>query len=264
MRQAFLREAMQGRFEFPQQPLTEALEGNGLQTGQQLLTKIKAEKAKLIAEKKLKKEKELPHISDDEIPFEIPEHWAWCRLDDICEFINGKAHEQFVSENGKYILVTSRFVSTSGITLKRTSSILTPLYINNITIVMSDVPNGRALGRCYLIEKNDTYTLNQRIGGILPMKGLNSKFLNLFLNRNLYYLNFDDGKKQTNLRKEQILSCPIPIPPLHEQDQIVAKLEELMAFCDDLEQSIKESQSYNEILLQQVLREALQGEVIAV
>jgi type I restriction enzyme S subunit len=51
----------------------------------------------------------------------------------------------------------------------------------------------------------------------------------------------------------------IPFPPLHEQEQIVSKLEELMAFCDGLEQSIKESQGYNEMLLQQVLREALQG-----
>ena len=52
----------------------------------------------------------------------------------------------------------------------------------------------------------------------------------------------------------------IPLPPLHEQEQIVAKLEEVMAYCDGLEQSIKESQGYNEMLLQQVLREALQGE----
>jgi type I restriction enzyme S subunit len=52
----------------------------------------------------------------------------------------------------------------------------------------------------------------------------------------------------------------IPLPPLHEQEQIVAKLEELMGFCNGLELSIKESQGYNEMLLQQVLREALQGE----
>jgi type I restriction enzyme S subunit len=53
-----------------------------------------------------------------------------------------------------------------------------------------------------------------------------------------------------------------PLPPLPEQEQIVAKLEELMAFCDGIEQSIKESQGYNEMLLQQVLREALQGEKV--
>ena len=55
---------------------------------------------------------------------------------------------------------------------------------------------------------------------------------------------------------------PIPLPPLHEQQQIVAKLDELMAFCDGLEISIKENQGLNEKLLQEVLREALQGEEV--
>lgn len=62
----------------------------------------------------------------------------------------------------------------------------------------------------------------------------------------------------TRLRINTTQLKQLPLPPLREQEQIVAKLEELMAFCDGLEQSIKESQGYNEMLLQQVLREALQ------
>ena len=257
LRQAFLREAMQGKLVDGSKLMVD-----GAETGHELLAKIKAALRQAQGDKKGKKEKELPPITEDEIPFEIPEHWAWCRLDDISEFINGKAHEQFVSENGKYVLVTSRFVSTSGKTIKKTTALLTPLYVNDIAIVMSDVPNGRALGRCFLVKKNNVYTLNQRIGGITPFGRINSKFLCLALDRNSYYLNFNDGKKQTNLRKDQILSCPIPLPPLHEQEQIVVKLEELMAFCDGLEESIKESQGYNERLLQEVLREALQGKEV--
>lgn len=80
LRQAFLREAMQG--------LLVKTETNG-ETGAQLHKKIKAEKAQLIKEKKLKKEKELPPISEEEIPFEIPEHWAWCRLGEIVNEILG-------------------------------------------------------------------------------------------------------------------------------------------------------------------------------
>jgi len=76
LRQAFLREAMQGKL---------VKSTNTKETGQQLLEKIKAEKAQLFAEKKLKKEKELPSISEEEIPFEIPELWVWCRFEDICE-----------------------------------------------------------------------------------------------------------------------------------------------------------------------------------
>lgn len=68
-----------------------------------------------------------------------------------------------------------------------------------------------------------------------------------------------DVAGQQRVPREFVENSLIPLPPLHEQEQIVAKLEELLAFCDGLEQSVKESQGYNEKLLQQVLREALQG-----
>ena len=69
---------------------------------------------------------------------------------------------------------------------------------------------------------------------------------------------FAPATAQKNINLGILNDLKIPFPPLHEQEQIVAKLEELMAFCDGLEQSIKESQGYNEMLLHQVLREALQ------
>jgi type I restriction enzyme S subunit len=250
LRQAYLREAMQGKL-VPQDSADEPAEI--------LLEKIKAEKEKLVAEKRIKRDKPLPLINAEDIPFEIPSNWTWCRLDEVCEFTNGKAHEQFVSDNGKYILVNSRFVSTSGNTaLKYSSQLLTPLGKNDIAIVMSDVPNGRALGRCHLIEKDDTYTLNQRIGGIITSQNINSKFLTFALDRNQHFLNFDDGKKQTNLRKDQILSCPISLPPLAEQERIVAKLEKLMKFCDELEANIRQGIKNADQLLQTALKEALE------
>ena len=67
------------------------------------------------------------------------------------------------------------------------------------------------------------------------------------------------GFNSPSITNKQFENTLFPLPPLHEQEQIVAKLEEVMAYCDGLEQSIKESQGYNEMLLQQVLREALQG-----
>lgn len=251
LRQQILQDAVQGKL-VPQNKADEP--------ASELLKKIKVEKAKLIAEKKIKKEKDLPPIKPEEISFEIPENWVWCRLEDIFLFINGKAHEQFVSENGKYILINSRFVSTSGETKKYSKVLLTPLFINDITIVMSDVPKGKALGRTFLVDKNDTYTLNQRIGGLTALGNLNPKYLSIAIDRNKHFLSFDDGKKQTNLKKEQITSCPIPLPPPAEQSRIVQKLEELMQYCNELEASIKEGELQNEKLLQQVLREALRRE----
>jgi type I restriction enzyme S subunit len=69
---------------------------------------------------------------------------------------------------------------------------------------------------------------------------------------------FEGKGQQPNLRKDHVTDLLIPLPPLSEQQRIVTKLDELMGYCDELEASIKESQQQNELLLQQVLREALE------
>jgi type I restriction enzyme S subunit len=273
LRQAFLREAMQGRFEFPQQPLTEALEGNGFETGQQLLTKIKAEKAKLIAEKKLKKEKELAPIAEDEIPFEIPEHWAWCRLGEICTKIGSGSTPKGsnYSEIGKPFF-RSQNVHDNGLVYEDIKFVSDEVQKQmNGTIVLSDDIllniTGGSMGRCALVPADfEEGNVSQHVCIIRPLS-LDNIFLHkLVLSPYFQKLIFSSttGAGREGLPKYNLEQFIIPLPPLHEQDQIVANLEELMTYCDSLEQSIKESQGYNEMLLQQVLREALQGEVIAV
>lgn len=197
----------------------------------------------------------------------IPKNWVWCELQDIAIFINGKAHEQFITDEPNYILINSRFVSTNGKIKKYTTERLTPLSKGDIAIVMSDVPDGNALVKCYLVEENNKYTLNQRIGGISSCDALNIKFLSLVLNRNKYYLQYNDGKKQTNLKRIQILSCPIPLPPLAEQHRIVAKVDELMALCDKLEEeqfkNLKTHQSLVKTLLETLTQAADANELQA-
>ena len=103
------------------------------ETGQQLLAKIKAEKAKLIAEKKLKNEKELPPITADEIPFEIPEHWAWCRLGEISNIQRGSSprpkgdSRYFAKSQTSYNWITISDISSfcEGNKLKQTREYLT-------------------------------------------------------------------------------------------------------------------------------------------
>jgi type I restriction enzyme S subunit len=264
MRQAFLREAMQGRFEFPQQPLTEALEGNGFETGQQLLTKIKAEKAKLIADKKLKKDKELPPITEVEIPFEIPEHWTWCRLGEIGNSTIG-------------IIFSPNQVGSIGIPVLRANNIQNNLinYSNlinvNIEVREKQIANmgdillcvrsgsNNLIGKACLIDQEGL-----SFGAFMSLyRSVFNSFVFKFMSSDIFKTQINDKKSTgiNQLTQGTLNNIIVPLPPLHEQEQIVAKLEELMAFCDGLEQSIKESQGYNEMLLQQVLREALQGEV---
>ncbi len=147
------------------------------------------------------------------------EEWKKKDLDELVEFFNGKAHEKDIIKNGKYIVVNSKFISTNGKIKKYANNLNLGANIGDIVMVMSDVPNGKAIAKCFYIDKKDTYTINQRICLLKPTK-INSTFLFYILNRHKYYLCFDDGVKQTNLRKEDILTCPLRVPSLVEQQKI--------------------------------------------
>ena len=153
--------------------------------------------------------------------------WELKSIEELFTFKNGKAHENVIDENGKYILINSKYISTNGDVLKKTNSNLAPLEVNDLVFVMSDVPNGKALAKFFLVDENDLYTLNQRIG-LLKVKNGNPAFMYYLLNRNSYFLTFDNGVGQTNLRKDDILDCPLNIPSLSEQTAIA----EILATAD--------------------------------
>ena len=146
-----------------------------------------------------------------------------------CEFFNGKAHEKSIDENGKYIVVNSKFISQEGRVVKRTKEQMFPLYKGDIVMVMSDVPNGKALAKCFIIDKDDTYSLNQRICCIRS-KEFDTKYLYYQLNRHEHFLSFNNGENQTNLRKDDILDCPLIKPSIEEQIRMVKELDEAFIY----------------------------------
>ena len=162
---------------------------------------------------------------------DLPEGWKVTNLGEFCEFYNGKAHEKCIDENGEFIVVNSKFISSDGKVTKRTKENLFPLYKNDIVMVMSDVPKGKALAKCYIIEDHNKYSLNQRICAIRSDK-FDIEFLYYHLNRHPYLLSFDNGGNQTNLRKDDILNCPLFFPSLDEQKRIVAILDEAFEGID--------------------------------
>ena len=145
-------------------------------------------------------------------------HWPVKTLGESTEFFNGKAHEQVVDDNGEYILVTSRCIASNLSDYRRTNTLLFPLRTGDICMVMSDVPNGKALAKCFLIDKDNLYTLNQRIC-CFRNYSLNKTFFLHLLNRHEYLLSFNDGDSQTNLRKGDLLNCPIINPPITLQEE---------------------------------------------
>lgn len=146
--------------------------------------------------------------------------WEQRKLGDVAEYRNGKAHENEIDDDGEYIVVNSKFVSTNGEIKKFSNAQNEPLYENEIAFVLSDVPNGRAIARTFLIDKSGKYTLNQRIAGITPHEDTDPYYLHIKMNRNAYFLKFDDGNKQTNLSIKDVLNYEDMYPNYKEQQKI--------------------------------------------
>jgi len=184
----------------------------------------------------------------------IPEDWEVKLLEEVVFFTNGKAHEQFIDKNGDYVVVNSKFISTNGKVSKNSSVNLCPLNAGDITMVMSDIPNGRALAKCYIIPKGEKYALNQRICSLQSDKR-RYKFLSYILNRNKYYLAFDSGTGQTNLKKSDVLRCPIPLPPtLIEQTSIATALTDADTLIQSLEKLIAKKRAIKQGTMHELLK----------
>ena len=153
--------------------------------------------------------------------------WEERKLIEVADYRNGKAHEKYISEAGDYIVVNSKFVSTNGLVKKYSDEMIAPLSKNEIAFVLSDVPNGRAIARTFLISEENKYSLNQRIAGITPHADTNSYFLHSLMNRNHYFLRFDDGVSQTNLSKKEVEKWVELYPSYGEQQRIGSFFKQL-------------------------------------
>ena len=183
-------------------------------------------------------------------------------LGEVCEFHNGKAHEKAISEDGEYKVVNSKFISSEGKSFKLTDHAMFPLFEGDICFVMSDVPNGKTLAKCFLVDADDTYSLNQRICAI-KTSCFDLKFLFYQLNRHPYLLSFNNGENQTNLRKADILNCPLWMPPISEQQRIVAILDQAFADIEKARtnavQNLKNARELFDSYLQQVFSQHDEG-----
>lgn len=257
LRQAFLREAMQGQ-------LVEQDAAD--EPAAVLLDKIKAEKARLIAEKKLKQDKPLPEIKANEISFDIPSGWMWCRLDDVCVKIGSGSTPRGSNYSKSGILFfRSQNVYNEGLILDDITFISTEVHRKMLgtKVIASDILlniTGGSLGRAALVPYDFIEgNVSQHVCIVRPV-GINNSFLHKMI-LSPYFQNLvfasTTGAGREGLPKNNLQKFVIPLPPLAEQQRIVEKLDKLMAFCDELETSITEAQALATSLLQVALKEAL-------
>lgn len=183
---------------------------------------------------------------------EFSEDWRETTLGQEVKYENGKAHEQDIDESGNYIVVNSKFISTEGQVKKHTSTANLIASTNDILMVLSDVPNGKAIAKCFFVTQGELYTVNQRICKLSATKSV-SKFMYYLLDRNPYFLRFDDGVKQTNLRKDDVLDCPLFVPAdTKEQEKIADCLSALDKLIELQASKINALKYYKKGLMQQI------------
>jgi type I restriction enzyme S subunit len=263
LRQQLLQDAVQGK-------LVEQNKKD--EPASELLKKIKVEKEKLIAEKKLKKEKELSPIKPEEIPFEIPENWSWCRLGEICTKITDGFHNTppKVSEGVPYVAATQvksdkiDWENCNYVDEKYHRELFIKAYPQKGELLVVNI--GAGCGTPAIIDVDFEFSFKNTAILKFNQSLISNKLLFYYflLRKEQIYAELTKGGLQPFLSLKILNEIDFPLPPIAEQNRIVQKIDELMQYCNELEASIKQSESQNEKLLQQVLREALRKEPVGV
>ena len=260
-----------------QQILQEAIEGKltadwraanpDVEPASDLLERIAAEKAELIKAKKIKKQKPLPPINEEEKPFELPEGWAWCRLGEYLLFERGKFSVRPRNDptcfGGDYPFIQIGSLDDSGSVINTYTQTLNEKgfkaskEFETETILIAIV--GGTIGNLGVLGRNMCFP--DSIVGLRPNKHVEQRFALLLLRhfqpliRTLAY----QMAGQPNIKLPTLGNLVCGLPSISEQRTIVTKVEKLLALCDQLEAQISQNQTHAEALMQAVLREAFQG-----
>ncbi|HCP7817958.1 TPA: restriction endonuclease subunit S [Escherichia coli] len=243
LKQTILQLAVMGKL-VPQDPNDEP--------ASELLKRIAQEKAQLVKDGKIKKQKPLPPISDEEKPFELPDGWEWCRIVDLAIVGTGATpsrDEPNYWKNGVINWVTSGetclpFIqnTTEHITQKAVDETNVSIYPPG-TLIIAMYGQGKTRGQ--ITELLISAGTNQACAAIRLIETDNEhrKFIKLFFEKS-----YDDlrslaaGGAQPNLNVAKISQTVIPLPPKREQNRIVSIVGELLIYCDKLRKNIQTAQ----------------------
>lgn len=205
-----------------------------------LYKKIQAEKEQLVKEKKIKKEKPLPDIDPDEVPFEIPDSWKWVRMSDILDVRDG-THDtpKYVNEGAP--LITSKNLKKGKLDLSNIKYISEKdaLKINERSKVdVGDILFAMigTIGNPVIIDTDMLFSIKNVALFKMFSKYISNMFVYYFLLMSESYLDkIASGGVQKFVSLKKFRSMVIPLPPIAEQERIIAKLDEIIAICDQME-----------------------------
>lgn len=230
MKKSILQEAVQGKL-VPQDPNDEP--------ASLLLKKISEEKKRLIKEGKIKKQKPLPEITEDEIPFDIPESWEWIRLGEIGSWSSGATPSRTKTE---YYGGDIPWLKTGDLNdgyINEVPERITQLAMDNTSVRLNPIGSvlmamyGATIGKLGIA--NIPLTTNQACCACIPYNGIYNRYLFYFLlGMRSTFIRMGEGGAQPNISKEKIINTIMALPPLEEQKRIVNRLDELFPIMNDL------------------------------
>ncbi len=206
----------------------------------ELLKKIRAEKDRLIADKKIRRSKPLDPIDESECGFGLPSNWVWERLGNLGDWGAGATPSRTNSNyyGGKIPWfksgeLTADFISESEETVTDAALRECSLRLNQIGDVLIAM-YGATIGKTAILSV--VATTNQAVCACTPFVGLSNTYLLLLMKAlKPYFISIGAGGAQPNISREKVVATVIGLPPLAEQSRIVTRVEELMRLCDALE-----------------------------
>ena len=266
LKNSILQLAIQGKL-VPQR----AEEGSA----EELYNQIQAEKQKLIKAGKIKKEKPLPAITDDEKPFEIPDSWKWVRFGEVVHYNMGKtpprAEEQWWGNDIHWISISDMkengYVQTTK--EKITQKAFNEKFNNQISLKGTLIMSFKlTVGRVSILNIDAVH--NEAIISIYPYMATEDIMKNYFFKILPFVANWGDSNnaiKGKTLNSKSINNLVLPLPPLAEQKRIVAKIEKLLPYVERYEKAYNELQQLNKRfpgdLQKSVLQLAIQGRLVS-
>ena len=265
LRQSILQAAVQGKL-VPQNPHDEPAD--------KLLERIRTKKVRLVKEGKIKKDKPLPPITEDDVPYDLPDGWVWCRLINVCSVITDGDHQPPPKEeDGIPFLVISN-ISKGFFDFSNTRFVSHDYYkqlSNDKIAIKGDIlfTVTGSFGIPVVVVENRQFCFQRHIALIRPLMHIYLEYLYRFLLSPLCYtqcVSVATGTAQKTVPLLGLRNLLLPLPPLAEQQRIVAKVDEFMTLCDELEAAEKEldklEADFAEYLPKSILHAAVQGKLV--
>jgi len=258
LKQTILQLAVMGKL-VPQDPNDEP--------ASELLKKIAAEKAKLVKEGKIKKEKPLPPITEEEKPFALPKDWKWVRLGSVMTKItDGTHHSPPNGESGDYLYISAKNIKDEGVQLSNATYVSKEVHSEIFSRCDPEpgnilyIKDGATTGIVTINNLQEPFSMLSSVALLKQPPQVENRYLLFALRSPSFFTEMRAGMTGvaiTRVTLKKLEEAVIPLPPLAEQHRIIAKVDELMTLCDQLKSRLSDAQTIQLHLADALVEQAI-------